>query len=108
MATIAVKEVVIDGISLSSRYDKAAEYDAMVKMVEHVAPPLRPKLKSIFCDSKAQACYSADLHRCSTGEATEIGRQLALGARDAHGGHNGILLAGVTGKNIFVDPDWDF
>jgi hypothetical protein len=47
----------MDGIEITSRYQKAHEYELMVKMVEEVPKPLR-YVKSIFCDSKATYCFS--------------------------------------------------
>lgn len=105
--TTSVKGVEVEGVALSSRYDKADEYEAMVSMVETVSAILRKKIKTIFCDSKAQCCYSVELHPCSQREAEEIAYQLSHGANERHGGHNGIYVSGAAGGQIVVDPGWE-
>jgi hypothetical protein len=103
VATTAVKNVELDGVALCSRYDKAAEYEAMIAMVEMVPPDLRTKIMTIFCDSKAEACYSVELHPCSRRDAEIIAHALGVGAK----GHNGIYVSGAAGGEITLYPGWE-
>jgi hypothetical protein len=107
VATTSVKGVQVDGVALSSRYDKAEEYEVMVAMVDGVAPELRSKIASVFCDSKAQACYSVELRPCSRRQAEAIAQHLGSAANRLQGGHNGIYLNGPAGGSIVVDPGWE-
>lgn len=69
VATTPIRLMEVDGVSTTSRYNKADESDSMVGMVNGVDEGLRPPIKSIFCDSKACACYSVEVRPCSTPEA---------------------------------------
>jgi len=46
------------GVSLSSRYDVLAEYEAMQRALDAMPELLARRIKSVFCDSKACAAYS--------------------------------------------------
>lgn len=103
--TTAISGLDVDGVALSSRYDKAYELEDMVAMVEAVPPSLRALIGSLFCDSQAQACYSVELKACSQSQARLIASHLARAANSRHGGsHNSINLQGAAGGQIFLDP----
>lgn len=102
VATTPLKGVTFEGVYLDSRYNKASEYEAMRRMVLGVEPILRNKIYSIFCDSKANACYLVMLNDCSMNNAQVIGEQLER----ASGGHNGIQIQPERGSGIDLDPYW--
>ncbi|HEX7759699.1 MAG TPA: hypothetical protein VF459_09365 [Caulobacteraceae bacterium] len=104
VATTALRSLRVAGVELSSRYDKAHEYETMAAMVEGLAPDLRPLIKSIFCDSKAAAAYSVALHACLDGQAVEIALQLEQVCLDRDGGHNGLYLEGPEPRQLTVAP----
>lgn len=101
--TTSIDGLVVSGVMLSSRYDKADEYKEMKRMVEAVPTALRQKIQQIWCDSKANACYSVTLDACSKTEAVSIGNFLQSGSR----GHNGIWIDGQKGSGLVLDPYWN-
>jgi hypothetical protein len=104
--TTALKSVDVHGVSLSSRWDKAHELEAMGKMVDGVEPDLRRHIESMWCDSKAEACYSVTLADCSEEIGREIAHQLDMACRERNGGHNGIWISGNRGSDLTRDPWW--
>ena len=92
VATTPVTNFEVDGVSITSRYDKAHEFDSMAGMVKGVNEELRSLIESMWCDSKANACYSVKLRACSREQARAIAAQLDRDCREHDGGHNGILL----------------
>jgi len=106
VATTSIKHLDLDGVTISSRYDKADEYEMMASMIEGVAPHLRSLIESLWCDSKATACYSVTLRPCSLAQAREIGRQLEEACLKYGSGHNGITVEGTRGRSLDIDPNW--
>ena len=106
VATTPATHFELDGVSITSRYDKAHEFDSMAGMVKGVDEALRPLIESIWCDSKANACYSVKLRACSAAQARAIAEQLDRDCREYDGGHNGIWLEGAAGGRLVVDPWW--
>ncbi len=107
VATTSIKALDVHGVSLSSRYDKAHEYAEMAAMVEGVLPELRGHIESIWCDSKANACYSVWLSQCTKDQAREIGAQIEAACIAHGGGHNGIAIQGPNSVGFDLDPWWD-
>lgn len=106
VATTTITSLEAHGVMLSSRYDKAGEYRAMTRMVEGVDAPLRGFISDIWCDSKANACYSVNLLPCTYMEARAIADQLDAACMKHNSGHNGISISGSGGGHIEVDPHW--
>lgn len=101
--TTSVRRVAAHGVALSSRYSKAAELGEMAGMVEAVSMHLRPYVSSLFCDSKAGSCYSAEMREdCEPDVAVIIGRQMEC----AINGHNGIFLVCGADTVAMIDPYW--
>jgi len=100
--TTAIRGLKVEGVGLSSRYNKARELEAMARMVKAVEPHLRPHMTSVFCDSKGGACYSVELEGCDEHVAAVIGRQMEY----ATTGHNGIYLTSGGVAIAAVDPYW--
>jgi len=107
VAATSIKALDVHGVSLRSRYDKAHEYAEMAAMVEGVLPELRGLIKSIWCDSKANACYSVWLAPCTTNQARKIGRQITAACIAHGGGHNGISIQGPNRVGFDIAPSWD-
>ncbi|RED25553.1 hypothetical protein BJ123_13121 [Rhodopseudomonas thermotolerans] len=105
VATTTIKSLEVHGVMLSSRCDKADEYRTMSRMVESVDAPLRRIISDIWCDSKANACYSVTLNPCTAKDARVIADQLDAACMKQGGGHNGISISGSQG-HIEVDPHW--
>lgn len=100
VATTSVRDLTMHGIHLSSRYDKAFELELMRRMVEAISPHLRKHVASIFCDSKANACYSITFNR----PPKAIGERILDQIEEAAGGHNGIWVNDCDAKTR--DPYW--
>ncbi|QDB99302.1 hypothetical protein [Mesorhizobium sp. 8] len=106
VATTSIKCLDVDGVQVSSRYGKAAEYDIMAAMVLGVEAGLRTLIETIWCDSKACACYSVTLRSCTAAQAKDISYQLEEACISLSGGHNGIDISGERGGYIVLDPNW--
>ncbi|WP_454655118.1 hypothetical protein [Bosea beijingensis] len=101
VATTSLKNVTVDGVYLSSRYDKAHELRQMARMVEAFPAQLRSSLADIWCDSKAQACYTVAFKDGTE----EFIADLVLDALEAaSSGHNGIWVQGTEANSR--DPYW--
>lgn len=49
------------GVVLSSRYDVAAEFSNMKRVIDAMPELMARRLDSIWCDSKACACYTVQI-----------------------------------------------
>jgi hypothetical protein len=104
VATTSIRTLVVFGVSIVSRYDKADEYDLMQAMICALRPALREQIKSIFCDSKAD-CFSVILRNWRVGIAHAIGYEIEATVIARCGGHNGIFVGADRGCTFFGDPD---
>lgn len=104
--TTSVKVAEVHGVALSSRYDKANEFETMACMVRGVSSDLRQFIDSVWCDSKANACYSVILKPCTRGQARRIAEELDAACVAREGGHNGISIQGAQGGGFDVGPNW--
>ena len=107
VATTSLPGLDFEGVVLSSRYDKADEYETMLDMIEGVSPSMRSKISSIFCDSKAGLCFSVELKPCSIKEAKYILRQLDGACMESAKWHNGIFVNGTAGGTLYQAADFD-
>jgi hypothetical protein len=100
VATTTIKELVVKGVTLKSRYGFAHEYEAMQEMVLELPDHLAKEVESIHCDSKVGDLYDVVVRDWSTGLATEIGCRLG-GAAIRHScfhWHNGIIVRAANGE----------
>lgn len=104
VATTSMARVTWWGITIESRYSKAAELEHMLDMAEGVTPSLRGRIAKIFCDSKAGQSFEVLLIRSSPGQVEQIGRELEAVCLSKAGGHNGIWLD--AGAKHTIDPNW--
>jgi hypothetical protein len=96
------------GVPIASRYSKFREYKTMMAMVAGVEPDHRHLIASIFCDSKATACYSVDLFQCEEPLAVAIIASMEAACFISDGGHNGIYVSGVDADfDLSVNPNWE-
>jgi hypothetical protein len=96
------KPCLYNGVELASRYDLATEIQGMKRIVDLMAPPLRDSVESIWCDSKASACYSVKVRR-----ALWHGHfhDWACNAFMVNGGHNGVWIEGEQ-IDLHIPPNW--
>ena len=78
----------------------------MAAMVRSIDEMLRFFVESLWCDSKANACFIANLKSCSTSQARRIAEQLEEACIHHQGGHNGIVVEGANGGSLVLDPYW--
>ncbi len=102
----AYEPEVVDGVHLTSRDDDDRDLNAMRMMVEGVEWSLRSKIASLFCDTRAGACYSAVLKLCDEETAIRITDQMEAACRRWQGGHNGISVSGNLGADCSRGPHW--
>lgn len=96
----------VGAVEISSRYNKAEEFDSMAGMVNGLEERHRRLVESIWCDSKMTAYYSVKLKSCTWRQAREIAGQLEQDCCKHDGGHNGIYIEGEDGSHLFLDPIW--
>ena len=93
------------GVTLTSRYDKAHEYDEMAAIIEALPPELCCLIESVFCDSKATASFIVELR--SSDVPSAVARRIGMAFEQACfvtiGGHNGIV---IDPGPVFIDADW--
>ena len=108
VATTSIRAVTERGVSITSRYNKADEYELMLTMVRSLSWPLRDQVKSIFCDSKASV-FTVSLRIWNVDSARAIGRELEETVIACTGGHNGLFIAADFGdleQCVEVQPNW--
>ncbi len=105
--TTYTKELHLHGITISSRYGKAHEYEVMTEMVEALLPSQRKLVESLWCDSNATACYLVQLKSCTEAQALKIGQRFEDACMKADHGHNGITLEVQGGDRLDINPNWD-
>ena len=103
VATTPLSEIIVDGVIVTSRYDKAHELETMAHMIEAVGRDWSRLIESIWCDSKCTNCYEVVMKA----PINDLGaRVLGELLTQASGGHNGILIK--HGDDSFdIDPYWD-
>jgi hypothetical protein len=123
VATTSIDHLIVRGVNITSRYQKAAELDLMRALIMALPPPFYILVKSIWCDSKAGCCYSVVLREWSPSraglplDAEIIGSCLETTLRSRRPfGHNGISIAADRGKfygefgdparAIHLNPNW--
>ena len=91
------------GVSLQSRFSVAHEFKTMKAVVDAMPEDVRLRLASIWCDSKACACYhvvvTLGMHRSALAEQI---RQCLLAATS---GFNGLYIEHGSHVTQF-DPEW--
>jgi hypothetical protein len=103
----ALRELVVDGVTIESRYRRADEFDQMQKMVSDLPPDVRGKIATVFCDSQFGDSYKVELRSTATrADAVVIGEALDLALVTGESrGHNGINVEGRFGFFV-LDPVW--
>ncbi len=86
-----------------SRYDSQREVAVMQRMLGALSPAVLRRIDSVFCDSKASACYSIKLNDVPCGLIAEEIEDAFLKVDD---GHNGIWLEGPANSQFVINPNW--
>jgi len=104
--TTSLTELVVEGVNLSSRYGKARELELMARVVKALPVEYVGLIRSIWCDSKACACYAVSLNGCTSEQSVMLAEQLDHWFCEFSSGHNGISIDGPAGTSRFVDCHW--
>lgn len=105
VGNVVTKFVTHGRTKLVSRYSHAREYDVMIAMLHALDPKLQNLVKEMFCDSKANWCYSVELYKWDRIIAWLIGHHMEDATKHANGGHNGIMVY-CGDDRVDVDPNW--
>jgi anaerobic glycerol-3-phosphate dehydrogenase len=112
VSTAVIAGATYRSVSLSSRYNKAHEYKAMIALVGYIPDRLTEFVDEVFCDSKASHVYEIILSSIvPQRELSEIVEYFRA-AGEAIGGYNGIhfLCQAADMRGAFrkydLDPCW--
>ena len=99
------RDIEVDGVTISSRYEHIAEVQLMAEALARLEPLQRKSMETFFCDSKANSTYSVTMRQGHDFPdlTSAFGRALHEQIMLLHGGHNGIYV----GATAVVDPDWN-
>jgi hypothetical protein len=108
--TTTIRELMVAGVTITSRYQKAHELELMRALILGLPPRLAEAVKSIWCDSKATYCFSIMLHCWNQTTADVISTSIEKNLHSARPfGHNGIDISTDRKPNqsIYLDPNWN-
>jgi hypothetical protein len=98
-------DVVYYGVALSSRYSQPHEMRVLIAMVNALQDARVSGVRSIWCDSKACADYSAELDRADLMLADRVADVMHATAIVESGGHNGITVC-CDGRWLSEHDPW--
>jgi hypothetical protein len=113
--TTTIRELMVAGVTITSRYQKAHEMELMRALILGLPPRLAEAVKSIWCDSKAGCCYSVVLRErfsspaVFSSAAEIIGACLETTLKSMRPfGHNGIDISDAKhfDRSIYLNPNW--
>src|SRR5438270_24202 len=58
-------DITYKGVALSSQYDVKSEFDEMKRVIDSMPELMARRINSIWCDSKACACFIVQIRRSS-------------------------------------------
>jgi hypothetical protein len=104
---VSFTHIVLDGIRITSRYGKAHEYQAMTAMVAALPSFVRPRVSTIFCNSKLGSnCFDISASWDLSG-ARCIGAACARAAlavqRPADGGFANVVVTVTYSRDAWVE-----
>jgi hypothetical protein len=108
--TTTIRELIVAGVQITSRYQKAHELELMRTLIMALPPRLASAVRSIWCDSKANYCFSIVLRCWNRTIAELIGNCIEETLRNVRPfGHNGIDIGADEKRaspSIYLDPKW--
>ncbi|ACM31453.1 hypothetical protein [Rhizobium rhizogenes] len=91
------------GVVLASRFSVAREFATMQAVVDAMGPTIRPRVSSIWCDSRACAVYAVEI-KLGMNRST-LAEQIRASFLRATDGFNGLTVS--HGSNTeFFNPEW--
>lgn len=100
---LPIDSLLYRGVTLDSRWSVAAEFETMKAIVDALPDLVRVRVESIWCDSRAQACYTVAIAEQRWAEGIEWDVRDAVLA--ASHGFNGLSIEG-DGRQVDFDPEW--
>lgn len=97
VATTSIKKLSVEGVIITSRYQKAHELKLMAAVISKMPRTERLQIKSVFCDSKACSTYS--LETTSKAAAKAFAHLMTV----LGGGYNGIS---TDDERVYFDSYW--
>jgi hypothetical protein len=95
--------IICNGIELDSRYNAIHEIDTMEKVAECLEREVARKVISIFCDSKACACYTVRLREKDCHVVERIEKILFT----ITGGYNNLIFKDKDGNAFYnFEANW--
>jgi hypothetical protein len=77
VATTSIRDLVIHGVEISSRYSNADELEVMAQIIERTEPAMRQRIKGVYSNSKVRWTLDVDLHHWKPGPAAAVGNFVA-------------------------------
>lgn len=91
------------GVQIESRWAVLAELDTMRRIIDAMPELMARRLEAIWCDSNAGSCYTVTVRPRLW--VPDLRWAIADAAREAGGGHNGIMVEADGGNGRHIDPD---
>ncbi len=92
------------GVQIESRWAVLSELDTMRGIIDGMPELMARRLETIWCDSKAGACYTVTVR--SGFWVRDLHWAISDAVTKAAGGHNGIMIEADNGNGCHIDPDW--
>ena len=92
------------GVQIESRWAVMAELDTMRRIIDAMPELMARRLETIWCDSKAGACYTVTIRPGLF--VPDLRWTIADATMEARGGHNGIMIEADGDNGGHIDPDW--
>lgn len=92
------------GVQIESRWALMAELDTMRRIIDAMPELMARRLETIWCDSKAGACYMVTVRPGFW--VSDLRWAIRDAVMETGGGHNGIILEADGGKGCHIDPNW--
>jgi len=96
-------EVMYRGVTLVSRFSVKHEFETMEGVVDAMGPSIRPRISSIYCDSRACAVYTVEI-KLGMNTAT-IANEVQAVFVQATDGFNGLTVSHGASAELF-NPEW--
>ena len=97
------------GIYVESRWSVISELERMKRIVDQLPSEIAEKISTIWCDSKAEACYSVNVR---SGEySRDLKEAVSRAILSVSSGHNGVFFNEGDGllkgdEAGFLEPEW--
>jgi hypothetical protein len=97
-------DITYKGVVLSSRYDVKNEFDEMKRVIDSMSELMARRIDSIWCDSKACACFIVQIHPQFFVE--DLPYEIEDAFKNTLGGYNGLSIECDGRKIPYRDCYW--